>query len=177
MQRQVGRFVRNEFSPQRFSAFSTFLSQQLQSDPIFVSVSPGARTLELRTSESGNMLTTEVMNTIQRKLEMYEANTIIGAMIITSENPDLFSNGLDNNEVENSEKKRRIAAASKLSSYISSMDKAVIAVYSGSVAASAYSVFASARYRLGTPSTKFRIEEDLSRGNLPLGGLAAQIAR
>lgn len=163
------------------SRYSQAVHQNISTDPVWISVSPGARVLELRAPDSGNMMTADVLNTIQTKLGFYEQNHTVGAVIVVSEDPNLFSNGIDDNDVEKDEKKRRIVAANSLSTFISKMEQgnttAMVAVYSGSVGASAYSIFASAQFRLGTPSTKFRVQEDLTRGNLPLGGLAYHMGR
>jgi enoyl-CoA hydratase/carnithine racemase len=179
LQHSVGRTLKSGILRSRFSQLRSIqkIEEDISNYPVWVSSSPGARILELRAQDTGNILTTEVLSTIQTKLEFFNVNKTIGAVIISSATPELFSNGIDNNDVERDEKLNRIVAGKSLSSFISKMGKAVIAVYSGDVGASAYSIFASAHFRLGTTSTKFRIQEDLTRGNLPLGGLAYHLAK
>ena len=64
----------------------------------------------------------------------------------------------------------------ELSAHISSLKKNTIAVYSGKFNGTAYGVFSSCKYRVGTPSSSFAIT-DLLHGTLPFGGMAFKLSK
>lgn len=136
----------------------------------------GARVIELSDANEGNWLNASSLQVIESKLRLFEDNIAATCVVITSESPDLFSEGIclaEGLDEQQARRKENVTAANKILKYMQGMKTPIIVVCSGLISSTAFGPFALAEYRLGTMSTRFCIGEDLSKGYLPLGGAVA----
>ena len=109
-------------------------------------VYPGSRVLELTQPDLGNVISEELILSLNKSLTNYKENPIINAIIFSSYSPELFSIGIE--KIEKSNSKNRIELVqmiNSLSKKISNINKVTIAVYGGHVNATAYSTFATSK--------------------------------
>ncbi len=155
---------------------------------------PGSRVLELTRPNDGNYLNDEVISALQQNIKLYENNNSVAALFVTSYSPDIFSKGLfceDNTEIA-----MFLERANNLSLALGRLQKETVAVFSGEVVGTAFSLFAGCKvrkflhtfgtsslniyleqYRLGTGLTSFSLRV-FERGEIPLGcGLAHHLVR
>lgn len=145
-------------------------SAQMMQDPVKVITYPGSRVLEFTRPECGNVLTESVLNTVKTKLQLYSELPNVNVVLFTSSSTEFFSSGLETRFLDEKERRKQlIQAATEASTLIAKADKETIAVVSGDVDASVFGVLATAKYRLGTETTKFSVR-DLLEGRLPIGG-------
>lgn len=139
---------------------------------------PGSRVLELSRPNEGNLITNNLIEFIKNRVSLYAGNHTIGAIIFSSESQDIFSLGLEIKQLSEKEsRKQLLQSANELAHNISQLKVATVAVFGGEVDSTAFGVFGSARFRLGTQTTKFQVR-DLLQGRLPLGGaLASQLSK
>eukprot|EP01041_Mallomonas_annulata_P006127 gene6127-12405_t len=143
--------------------------------PVFSQIIPGSRVLQLSEPESSNILKGTSLGMLNNFMTHFDDNITISAVFFASSSPDVFSGGVDENEIR--EKNGiTIKLVHDVINSISSSKKVTLAVYGGYSSGSGYAIFSGSKYLLGTPSTKICIDE-LSRGYLPLGGLAYRFAR
>jgi enoyl-CoA hydratase/carnithine racemase len=158
----------------RYQAKSSAAAPVLfQQDDLFIHTYPGSRVLELSNPDAGNYISKSLATMLDTKVSSLKNNGIVAALFFTSRSPDLFSRGLDRSESHDT---ASLSTINKLAANISSLKKPCIAVYGGAVGGTGYGVFAGSKYRLGTTSTSFSIQE-LGFGKLPLGGTAFHLAR
>ena len=135
---------------------------------------PGARVLKFQRSHSGNIVTPDLINVVMSKLKHYEDNNAVGAVLITPDNENIFSDGMKLDETTSSpeDKRNHVALSHDLAELIRKVGEntAVITVYSGSVKDTAFGVFADSTFRLGNTSTSFTMGGFLEAGRLPIGG-------
>ena len=240
----------------------------LNTDPVFVHVYPGSRVIEMalpssptkmeeirqrlrsnqpidtgsvsRMTNGNNVLNSEMVTTLQSKVDHLVGNQAVSVLFFASRSPDVFSSGLfadfqsfpGSSTVTNSStatkspssKRTRaggvasndivrfqdddlsvetLTAINKLALTIqrvgskgshadskspkrpksapsapssSTSSTATVAVYGGSLTATAYAVYAGCDYRLATGVTEFSVPE-VSRGVLPAGGEAYHLAQ
>jgi enoyl-CoA hydratase/carnithine racemase len=139
----------------------------LHGEPVFVSVFPGSRVLELRHSKTGNILTKEVTSIIEDKLENMKKNDAISCVWFASHDPDLFSFGLDGSAKDQDVLKRVHSMATLIKNY----NKITLTMYGGVMTGTAFAAFAGSKYRLGASTLSLKITE-LSQGSFPGAGLA-----
>jgi enoyl-CoA hydratase/carnithine racemase len=241
----------------------------LNTDPVFVHVYPGSRVIEMalpssptkmeeirqrlrsnqpidtgsvsRMTNGNNVLNSEMVTTLQSKVEHLVGNQAVSVLFFASRSPDVFSSGLfadfqsfpgsstgtsaatkspsstskrtraggvasndivrfqdDDLSVEtltainklaltiqragskgshaDSKSPKRPKSAPSAPSSSTSSTTATVAVYGGSLTATAYAVYAGCDYRLATGMTEFSVPE-VSRGVLPAGGAAYHLAQ
>ena len=137
------------------------------SDSVIVSRLPGSRVFELAHPLSGNCLSAETTSMLRDNIESLQRNTAVKALVFASITPDLFSMGLETNSTNID-----VESMHDMSTAIKDSKTATITVYGGEMSGTAFAAFADSRYRLGTPSFSFRINEIIDQGILPRGGLA-----
>lgn len=154
-------------------SFSTPSIPQLSTigwDPLSVITYPGSRALELCRPDSGNTITEPILNTIKSKMDLYSEIETITAVMITSMSPHFFSSGLETRFLEDKQRRKQfISKANQTSEMFGKSDKETVGIFSGDIDSTVFGVFATAKHRLGTDSTKFRVK-DLLEGRLPIGG-------
>lgn len=161
------RLVNRAATSWRLRALS---SAEMAQDPVKVITYPGSRVLEFTRPESGNVLTESVLNTVKTKLQLYSELPNVNVVLFTSSSTEFFSSGLETRFLDEKERRKQLVqAATEASTLIAQADKETIAVVSGDVDASVFGVLATAKYRLGTETTKFSVR-DLLDGRLPIGG-------
>lgn len=130
----------------------------------------GSRVLELSRADSGNIVTEGILGTLKYRLGVMSEIPTIQTVIVSSANPELFSNGLGLRFIDDKKQRKEfVKQAHEISQSFGSLDKETIAIYSGEVDACSFGLFATAKFRLGTDSTSFKLS-DLLEGRLPLGG-------
>ena len=133
---------------------------------------PGSRVLEfMQPMETGNALTSAFSSIISSKVASFQENDVVNAIFFVGDDR-VFSSGVDTSDYTN--KARRIQVAKDLHSMrsvIGDSKKATLSVYSGDVSGTAYGAFSTAKYRLGTPTSRLVLSE-LTKGILPSAGLA-----
>ena len=137
------------------------------SDSVVVSRLPGSRVFEMAHPLSGNPLTVETTSMLRDRVESLQRNTAVKALVFASITPDFFSTGLDPNSTIDD-----LQSLHDMSASIKDSETATVAVYGGDMSGTGFAAFAESRYRLGTPSFSFRINEIVELGILPRGGLA-----
>lgn len=152
------------------------------SSALYIHKWPGSRVLEM-TNKSDNFLDDELTTQIQDRITTYQNNSSVSAIFITSDIENVFCRGFNINIFTHdtssaTTKKQSVECVQSLSVNISTSQKAVLAVCSGMSNGTGLGVFASSTYRLGTSTTKFRIDE-LEQGNglIPIGGLSYHLAK
>lgn len=139
-------------------------------DPLSVITYPGSRALELCRPDSGNTITESILQTIKSKMELYSEIETISAVMVTSMSPEFFSSGLQSRFLEDrTTRKQFVSTANELSELFGNSDKETVGVFSGEIDSTVFGIFATAKHRLGTDSTRFRMS-DLLNGRLPIGG-------
>lgn len=130
----------------------------------------GSRVLELSRAESGNIVTEGILGTLKYRFGVMSEIPTIQTVIISSSSPELFSNGLGLRFIDDKKQRKEfVTQAHEISQSFGDLDKETIAIYSGDVDACSFGLFATAKFRLGTDSTSFKLL-DLLEGRLPLGG-------
>ena len=133
----------------------------------------GSRVIELHRVSSGNILTEGILGSLKARFHAMGPLPSIQSIVVSSASPDMFSNGLELKHIDDKEKREKyVDAVNAVSQSFQDLDKETIALYSGLVDASAFGVFAKAKFRLATENTQFRLG-DLLEGRLPLGGAIA----
>jgi len=140
----------------------------------FVHARAGLRVIELNKPEEGNYLTLAKVKSIHNRLETYQTNDAVSAVMFFATS-DVFSLGLDPNEYKTNLPELLVSIHS-LSRAIQKSVKPVLTCYNGQISGTAFAVFHGAKYKLGTASARLCLD-DLSRGQLPLGGLVGSLLR
>lgn len=131
---------------------------------------PGLRALHLTQPERGNVITESMLTTIKDKLTLYAGLPTVTAIVFSSSSPDFFSSGLETRLLdEKSRRKQLLATANEASALLKATDRETIALVNGEVDSVVFGVLATAKFRVGTETTKFQVT-DLRDGRLPLGG-------
>ncbi len=155
--RAFGRVVSRPANGQRFV--------HLANPTMHVSKYPGTRIIEMQNEDNKNQLTSDVCKRIQTHLESYSINKIVDIVI--------FSSGLDNVfSVKNSSDVADVKSGHSLSNFVANYKKETVTFYNGEVNGTAFGIFQSSKYRLGTTSTKLAISEITRSNTIPTGGLA-----
>jgi enoyl-CoA hydratase/carnithine racemase len=111
-----------------------------------------------------------MLTTIKDKLTLYAGLPTVTAIVFSSSSPDFFSSGLETRLLdEKSRRKQLLAAANETSALLKATDRETIALVNGEVDSVVFGVLATAKFRVGTETTKFQVT-DLRDGRLPLGG-------
>eukprot|EP00607_Mallomonas_marina_P010121 CAMPEP_0182419746 /NCGR_PEP_ID=MMETSP1167-20130531/4128_1 /TAXON_ID=2988 /ORGANISM="Mallomonas Sp, Strain CCMP3275" /LENGTH=423 /DNA_ID=CAMNT_0024594823 /DNA_START=181 /DNA_END=1452 /DNA_ORIENTATION=+ len=145
------------------------------SDPVFTTVYSGSRILELSEPEKSNKLSISTLGTLSSLIHKYDDNLVISALFFSSSSPEIFSNGIDDIDIRDN-KELLFKEIKKVIEAISRSTKETLAVFDGECDGTAYAIFSSSKYLLGTPSTDIRVT-DLSKGRMPLGGLAYRFVK
>jgi len=156
---------------------SRYLSSVIHpmSDPVFTTVYSGSRILELSEPEKSNKLSISTLGTLSSLIHKYDDNLVISALFFSSSSPEIFSNGIDDIDIRDN-KELLFKEIKKVIEAISRSTKETLAVFDGECDGTAYAIFSSSKYLLGTPSTDIRVT-DLSKGRMPLGGLAYRFVK
>lgn len=178
MHRTAVRFARLPCRVPVVPRFSTVASSHMQSashsdfavDPVFVVTSPGSRLVELRRPHGGNVLDTETTAMVSTHIANLGANSVVQALLFTSEDPDMFSltmgapGGRD-----------MLEGMHAMAVAVADSEKETVVMYGGALTGTAFSAFAGAKHRLGSNVVSFRLAE-LAQGQLPLCGTAFHFA-
>jgi enoyl-CoA hydratase/carnithine racemase len=127
--------------------------------------------MELRRSDTGNILTTETTAIIQARMETYKNNDAVSCVWFTSHDPDLFSFGLDGASKNPDLLKNIHSMALAIPSY----NKITLAMYGGAMTGTAFAAFAGSKFKLGANTLSLKLTE-LAQGTLPAAGLAYYFA-
>lgn len=140
---------------------------------MFIENYAGSRVLSLRYSHIQNPITMDLLKSIRKLLPQFINNNAVGIVFFASESKECFSKGYHNN---GKYPIRLLKESHQLTLDIatigSSIDLAPIAVYGGIVETSAYGVFATSKYLLGTPTISLRMSDLLVDKTVPYGGFA-----
>lgn len=143
------------------------LLERQMSDSVVVSRLPGSRVFEMAHPLSGNLLSAETTSMLRDRVEILQPNTAVKALVFASVTPEFFSVGLAS-DANNED----LESMYEMSDAIKYSKTDTIVVYGGALTGTAFAAFADSKFRLGTPSFSFRINEIVDQGILPRGGLA-----
>jgi len=138
-------------------------------------VNPGSRTLELSQSSVGNPLSLGLLTELKDYLKIYQDNTMVGTIIMASENKELFSQGLVMEELRENRNVVLLELA-KVATRMNHYKKPIVSVLGGEMTGTTLGLFSNAKYRLATPETRVRLDEIVG-GFVPCGGLAWHMVR
>jgi len=127
--------------------------------------------MELRRSDTGNILTTETTAIIQTKLDTYKNNDAVSCVWFTSHDPDLFSFGLDGASKNPDLLKNIHSMATDIRNY----NKITLTMYGGAMTGTAFAAFAGSKFKLGANTLSLKLTE-LAQGSIPAAGLAYYFA-
>lgn len=142
-------------------------------ESVFVDQYSGSRVVKLNQPDLSNPLSLQTLGRIKNLLKSYENNIAVGAIFLASSSPSMFSNGPSDADLKNN-KDILFKEVVEIIEANQSNQK-TLSVFGGFSSGTAYSVFSSSKYLLGTPKTNI-VVNDLSRGFLPFGGLAYRFA-
>lgn len=140
----------------------------------FVHAAAGLRVIELNKPEEGNYLTLATVKSIHNRLETYQTNDAVSAVMFFATS-DVFSLGLDPVEYKTN-LPELLVSIHRLSRAIKASAKPILTCYNGLISGTAFAVFHGAKYRLATASARLCVD-DLFRGQLPLGGFVGTLLR
>ncbi len=126
--------------------------------------------MEFARPESGNVITENMLGTIKNKLQLYTDLPTVSCVFFTSSSSDFFSNGLETRFLdEKVRRKQLLSASNEVAALIAKSDKETVAVFNGHVDSCVFGLLSASKFRVGTETTKFQVQ-DLFDGRLPLGG-------
>ena len=118
----------------------------IKSNPLFVQSYPGSRLLELQNAENNNPINLDLLHSLTRKLDLYENNHTIGAVLIASSASEVFSGGVNTNQLEDrSQRQQVIKAVNTFASKLAKFPSPSIVVFGGAVEGTALSTFAGCK--------------------------------
>jgi enoyl-CoA hydratase/carnithine racemase len=112
--------------------------------PERVIVHPGSRIIELTQPYLGNVITEDLLNSLNRTMKNYNDNKTIGAVMFVSNSPELFSIGTGKT-VDNKTRLKLVQSINNFAVKISDFNKVTIAIYEGLVNSMGFSTFATSK--------------------------------
>jgi enoyl-CoA hydratase/carnithine racemase len=140
--------------------------------------STGVRAVEFCRPDTGNYLTTSVVQNLVKKIDDFEDNWVANAIFLGSQSLYFFSAGVHESDFLQTETEGRELDKSiqVCASRVLDFPNHLISLYGGFITGTPFGMLLGSHYRLGTPSLLLCLNEPC-RGQLPLGGLALGFAR
>jgi len=115
----------------------------IEPDPVFVEKFPGSRIIHLSKSDNKKHICLQTCGMIQDLLKSYERNIIVGAIFISSDSVDLFSEGVNKEDITT--QPILYEQIRNLITNIRTHSKPILSIFDGKVAGSAFGIFSSSK--------------------------------
>lgn len=127
----------------------------------------GSRIVELLDGDNGNILTKDKNSEIMQRMDTFAENTLVDVVMFAADSPKMFSKGYSGKfDLES------LTSAQELTSHIGSFAKPTVAFFSGYVDGSSFATFGLSKFRVGTASSCFQVNEIIENRGLPGAGLS-----